>query len=139
MDRLTPEQRSALMSKVRSRDTGPEMAVRRTAHGMGFRYRLNVKDLPGHPDLVFPKFRKAIFVHGCFWHAHEGCKLFRVPSTRPDYWRQKFATNRARDKRVIVELEDRGWRILVVWQCETMDLGTLAAKIRSFLLDEPQG
>lgn len=132
-DRLTPEQRSALMSKVRGRDTAPEMAVRKVAHAMGYRYRLYSKGLPGKPDLVFPRLRKAILVHGCFWHAHEGCKLFRIPSTRPEYWKQKFAVNRSRDKRVIGELEGQGWQVLVVWQCETKNLEALRAKIRSFL------
>lgn len=139
MDRLTPEQRSALMSRVRGRDTAPEMAVRKLAHAMGFRYRLYAKDLPGHPDLVFPRLRKAIFVHGCFWHAHEGCKLFRVPSTRQEFWERKFAANCTRDERVLRELEARGWHVLVVWQCETKDPEALRSRIRSFLSDRPPG
>lgn len=125
------------MSRVRGRDTAPEMAVRKTAHAMGYRYRLYAKDLPGRPDLVFPRLHKAILVHGCFWHGHEGCKLFRVPSTRPEYWVEKFAANRARDARVISELQNRGWEVLVIWQCETKDVEALAAKIRSFLSDKP--
>lgn len=124
-----------MMAKVRGRDTGPEWTVRRMAHSMGFRYRLYVKDLPGRPDLVFPRLRKVILVHGCFWHAHEGCRLFRVPVTRREFWEAKLLSNRERDSRVLCALKELGWRVLVVWQCETTDREALRARIAAFLSD----
>ena len=133
MDRLTPEQRSALMSKVRGRDTAPEMTVRKMAHAMGYRYRLYRKDLPGHPDLVFSRLRKVILVHGCFWHAHEGCKLYRLPSSHREFWEAKFASNKSRDQRVRKALQELGWQVLVVWQCQTKDPATLQNTLLHFL------
>lgn len=115
-DRLTPEQRRLNMSRIRGRDTKPEFAVRRALHSMGFRYRLHVGDLPGRPDLVLPKWRCIVQVHGCFWHGH-GCALFRWPATRQDFWQEKIAGNVRRDRRNEAELMKRGWRVVTVWEC----------------------
>lgn len=115
-DRLTPEQRRLNMSRIRCRDTKPEFAVRRALHSMGFRYRLHVGDLPGRPDLVLPKWRCVVQVHGCFWHGH-GCALFRWPATRQEFWREKIAGNVRRDRRNEAELMERGWRLVTVWEC----------------------
>ena len=135
MDTLTPEQRSKRMSRVRGRDTKPEMLVRRLAHGMGYRYRLHRRDLPGSPDLVFPSRRKVIFVHGCFWHRHlePDCKLARLPKSKLDFWGPKLETNRERDERNVVLLEELGWDVLVIWECQTKNRGQLQARIREFL------
>lgn len=131
-DRLAPEARSRLMSRVRGKDTGPELAVRRAAHAAGFRFRLHRRDLPGTPDLVFPRFKAAIFVHGCFWHGH-GCKKGRLPKSREDYWGPKIAANRARDAVKQAQLEAAGWRVLTIWQCEIGAPEGLAARIAGFL------
>jgi DNA mismatch endonuclease, patch repair protein len=115
-DVLTPEQRRLNMSRIRGRDTKPEWIVRRGLHARGLRFRLHQKDLPGKPDLVFPKHRAVIFVHGCFWHGH-GCHLSKMPSTRPDFWAAKIEANQDRDRRAVSKLEDDKWRILVIWEC----------------------
>lgn len=122
IDRLSVERRSWLMSRIKGRDTTPELKVRRVAHSLGLRFRLHPKNLPGKPDLVFPRWRVAIFVHGCFWHRHEGCKKATMPKSREDFWQTKFERNVERDRRVIRELEASGWRTLVIWQCQTNDL-----------------
>jgi DNA mismatch endonuclease (patch repair protein) len=119
VDRLTPERRSWLMSRVGGKNTTPEIRVRRAAHALGLRFRLHRSDLPGTPDLVFPKRRVALFVHGCFWHRHPGCRKASIPTTRKEYWAEKFRTNVARDIRRTGELEALGWRVVVVWECET--------------------
>jgi DNA mismatch endonuclease (patch repair protein) len=116
MDNLTPEERSKQMSLVRSKDTKPEMRVRRLVHGLGFRYRLHRADLPGKPDLVFPSRRKVIFVHGCFWHGHK-CKLGRMPKTRLDYWQSKIGCNKSRDRQTLRRLRNLGWKCLTIWEC----------------------
>ncbi len=121
------------MSRVRSRDTRPEMIVRRIAHGLGFRYRLHRRDLPGTPDLVFPKYRAVIMVHGCFWHRHPGCKYASTPSTRENYWTKKFQGNVVRDRRNLTALSRLGWRTLVIWECETRDREAVAERIADFL------
>lgn len=131
-DRLDTEARSKLMSKVRGKDTGPELIVRRAAHRLGYRFRLHRRDLPGTPDLVFPRHRSAIFVHGCFWHGH-GCSKGRLPKSRLDYWAPKIEANRLRDKATVRRLEASGWRVLTIWQCETLDSEALAARISAFL------
>ena len=135
MDILTPEQRSERMSRVRGRDTKPEMLVRRLAHGMGYRYRLHRRDLPGSPDLVFPSRMKVIFVHGCFWHRHldPECKLARLPKSKLDFWGPKLETNRERDERNLVLLAELGWDVLVIWECQTNNREQLQARIREFL------
>jgi DNA mismatch endonuclease (patch repair protein) len=118
-DKLSPEARSALMAKVPSKNTVPEIRVRRAAHAMGLRFRLGRRDLPGSPDLVFPRHRLAVFVHGCFWHRHPGCHRASLPSTRPEFWKAKFAKNEARDLAVTTALHAKGWKTLVIWECET--------------------
>ena len=123
-DVLTPEQRRLNMSRVRGKDTLPEMQVRRGLHARGLRYRLQDRQLPGRPDLVFPKHKAVIFVHGCFWHAH-GCSLFRLPRTREEFWREKLAKNRTRDEQALADLNASGWRVLVIWECALRGAGRL--------------
>lgn len=117
-DIVDPKRRSELMAGIRSRNTAPELAVRRIAHRMGLRFRLHRKDLPGRPDLVFPIHRLAVFVHGCFWHRHEGCRRASMPKSRAATWAKKFAANVERDARQQTALRSLGWRVLVVWECE---------------------
>lgn len=138
-DPLTPKERSERMSRVRSKDTSPEMALRRRLHSLGLRYRLHRKDLPGSPDLVFPAKRKVVFVHGCFWHRHLGCGRTRMPRTRQEFWRKKFKENVDRDARNQRALEALGWTSLVVWECEIAsgDAGRAVEKVVEFL--EPGG
>lgn len=116
VDVLTPEQRQLNMSRIRGRDTKPEMLIRRGLHACGFRYRLQDSKLPGRPDLIFPRYRTVIFVHGCFWHGHN-CPLFKPPKTRQDFWSAKIASNRARDQRAEEALLEQGWRIATIWEC----------------------
>ena len=125
--------RSALMARIRGKDTRPELIVRRTAHALGFRFRLHRRDLPGSPDLVFPRLRKAIFVHGCFWHRHPGCPKASTPKTRAEFWASKFATNVERDIRSVVALEELGWKVCVLWECETSNPAMIRRKVKSFL------
>ncbi len=119
--------RSRMMSGIRGKDTKPEMAVRRALFSKGFRYRLHRRDLPGVPDVVLPPRRVAIFVHGCFWHQHEGCSNAKLPSTRPEFWKTKLEGNVARDKRAREALLALGWRVLVVWECAVRDREVLSA------------
>jgi DNA mismatch endonuclease (patch repair protein) len=134
-DTLTKEERSIRMSLIRGKGTGPEMTVRRIVHGLGYRYRLHGRKLPGKPDLVFGKRKKVVFVHGCFWHRHSdsNCKLARVPKTRLDFWIPKLNGNRDRDVRNRRLLEADGWGILVIWECELVDKNALSRKIEAFL------
>lgn len=134
-DKLTPERRSANMSRIRSRDTSPELAVRRAAHALGYRFRLHRKDLPGKPDLVFPGRKAVIFVHGCFWHQHAdpACVNGRRPKSRPEYWDPKLDGNIARDARRRAELEAAGWNVLTLWECEIERAADLPAKLQTFL------
>ena len=125
--------RSALMRRVRGRNTTPERVVRRTAHALGYRFRLHRRDLPGTPDLTFPRLRKAVFVHGCFWHRHAGCSRTTSPKTRASYWRDKFEQNVERDRRNAAALQALGWEVLVVWECETFDRAGLLAILSRFL------
>jgi DNA mismatch endonuclease (patch repair protein) len=118
MDRLDPQARSRLMSKVRGKNTKPELAVRTYLHAMGLRFRLHDATLPGRPDLILKSRRAVVFVHGCFWHGHVGCRKARVPKTRAEFWKSKMDTNAARDRRSIRKLRSMGWRVFVVWQCE---------------------
>jgi DNA mismatch endonuclease (patch repair protein) len=113
-----PETRSYNMGQISGKDTKPEMIVRRFLHSNGFRYRLHVKNLPGKPDLVLPKYNSVIFVHGCFWHAHENCKYFRIPKTRTKWWKEKLYGNKERDEKNIRQLKEVGWNVIVVWECE---------------------
>ena len=116
-DILTPLERSVLMGRIRGGDTKPELFVRRALHALGYRFRVHVRSLPGTPDVVFPRRRKAVFVHGCFWHRH-GCGKTYTPKSRKQFWQTKFATNVARDKRAQERLARNGWRIFVAWECE---------------------
>ena len=120
------------MQAIRSKDTKPELAIRKLIHGLGYRYRLHRKDLPGKPDLVFPSREKTIFVHGCFWHYH-GCKRGRMPKSKLDYWQPKLEGNRERDKQHMNELKALGWKVLVIWECEVNDVKKLKRRIRRFL------
>lgn len=133
VDRLTPEARSRLMAAVGGKDTAPELAVRRMLHAMGYRFRLHRRDLPGTPDIVLPRHGKAIFVHGCFWHGHEGCRLGRPSKSRVEYWGPKIAANRARDARKAAALRRAGWSVATVWECETRQMNKLSARLRRFL------
>lgn len=130
MDRYTRQKRSALMSKVRGKDTKPEKLVRSMLHRMGFRFRLHRKDLPGRPDIVLPKHRTVVFVHGCFWHRHPGCKKTSFPQTNTRFWEAKLAGNMDRDARNMEELARLGWKVIVVWECELKDVDALSARLR---------
>lgn len=121
------------MARVRSRDTKPEMMVRRLVHAMGYRYRLHAKDLPGKPDLVFRSREKVVFIHGCFWHRHAGCALARLPKSRQDFWLPKLDANRQRDANNERALRDAGWDVLTIWECELGDIAQLKTRIRGFL------
>lgn len=122
-----PLTRSEVMSRVRGRDTKPEVALRRALHAAGLRYRLQARELPGRPDIVFRPARLAIFVHGCFWHRHPGCTHARTPKSRLDFWEPKLAGNVERDRRHAEQLEAAGWRVMIVWECETRDPGRIAS------------
>ena len=115
-DVVTPAVRSRMMAGIRAKNTKPELIVRRALHRRGFRFRLHAKQLPGRPDLVLPRFRSAVFVHGCFWHGHD-CPLFKWPKTRPDFWQEKIHRNRENDARHLDELIRQGWRVATVWEC----------------------
>jgi DNA mismatch endonuclease (patch repair protein) len=139
MDILAPEQRSSLMSRIRGKDTGPEMKVRRLAHALGVRFRLHRRDLPGSPDLVFPSHRKVIFVHGCYWHRHQGCRYAYSPKSNATFWQSKFEGNVIRDRRAIDSLEALGWDVLVIWECETQNMETLRLRLLEFLKKNERG
>lgn len=134
-DTLTPSARSERMSLVRGRDTKPEWVVRRLIHGLGYRYRLQARDLPGRPDIVFRKRKKAIFVHGCFWHRHPdpACKLARLPKTRLDFWLPKLEDNRQRDIANVERLMAMGWQVLLVWECELRNREQLRNILQRFI------
>jgi DNA mismatch endonuclease (patch repair protein) len=133
MDRLSPRERSAMMQRVRSRDSGPEMIVRRLVHAMGYRYRLHAAHLPGRPDLVLSVRGKVVFVHGCFWHQHPRCPKSARPRSNMNFWRRKLDANVARDRRNITELQARGWQTLVIWECELRDPDRVGLRLRKFL------
>ena len=133
VDTVSTEERSRIMSRIRSMDTKPEMAVRRILHGLGYRYRLHRSDLPGRPDLTFPSRRKVIFVNGCFWHNHQGCEMARIPSSNRDYWQTKFEKNRSRDKRNLALLKRVGWTPFTIWECELSKPAALTEKMIAFL------
>lgn len=134
-DRLTPEQRSFNMGQVRGRDTKPEMVVRRALHGLGFRFRLHRRDLPGRPDIALPKWKTVVFVHGCFWHGH-GCELFRWPATRPEFWKTKIAGNVQRDREAVQRLLADGWRVVTIWECAIKGKARLAPEALAKALGE---
>lgn len=124
------------MRSIKGRDTGPEMLVRRTVHGMGYRYRLHRKELPGKPDLVFPSRKKAIFVHGCFWHGHDCKRGARTPKSNRTYWETKISRNRERDEQARKALQQDGWLVLIIWECEMKDQQFLSRRLRRFLDSE---
>lgn len=121
-EKKAPLTRSQMMAGIRSADTKPELVLRKALHAVGYRFRLHVRSLPGCPDIVLRKHRCAVFVHGCFWHGHEGCSNFRIPKTRPEFWSAKIESNRDRDRRSIKALLDADWRVLVVWECATRSI-----------------
>ena len=123
--------RSRNMAAIRGKDTAPELAVRRILHAMGLRFRLHRKDLPGRPDIVLPKHRTVVFVHGCFWHRHEDCRYTTTPKTRQEFWQAKFAANVERDRRNRTDLQQLGWRVIVVWECELKMHNKLVARLTS--------
>ena len=129
MDILSKQKRSWNMSRIRGKDTRPEVHVRSLLHRLGYRFRLHRKDLPGKPDIVLPKYRTAIFVHGCFWHRHEGCRKAYNPKSRRDFWEEKFRQNIARDKKNINLLEENDWKVFIIWECEINDESRLSKKL----------
>jgi DNA mismatch endonuclease (patch repair protein) len=133
VDHVDQAKRSLIMAAVHSKNTKPELVVRKLVFGMGYRYRLHSAKLPGKPDLVFPGRHKLIFVHGCFWHRHKGCRYATSPKTRVDFWEAKFDANVARDKRTNRELKELGWSVLTVWQCQLKEPEKLARKLNDFL------
>lgn len=133
MDRIDALRRSENMRRIRGKDTLPEIAVRKAAHAVGLRFRLHRKDLPGRPDIVMPSRRLALFVHGCFWHRHQGCRNCTRPATRPDFWAAKFDANVARDRHTTEALEALGWRVAVIWECETRDDHALQQRLREIV------
>lgn len=139
MDTIDKARRSWVMSRVRSKDTVPELAVRRLVFAMGFRYRLHGRHLPGTPDLVFAGRKKVIFVHGCFWHRHTGCKLARMPKSRLEFWMPKLERNRERDREEVKALRAIGWKSLVVWECQLSKESVLRGRLRRFLEGEVPG
>jgi len=126
VDMVTTERRSEIMGRIRSTNTSPEIRVRRVAHALGLRFRLHRRDLPGKPDLVFPGHRSVVFVHGCYWHQHPGCKRGQLPKSAQDFWRDKFTTNLLRDARNEATLRESGWNVIVIWECETKNDETIS-------------
>ena len=139
MDVFSREKRSKIMSRVGGKNTKPEVIVRSLLHNMGYRFRLHRKDLPGKPDITLPKYKKIIFVHGCFWHGHKNCPRSKRPTTNESFWNEKLDKNIARDKLNIDNLIEAGWDVFVIWTCEVKDLDKLKNKLLSFLENTPHG
>ena len=138
-DIVDKQTRSRMMAGIKGKDTKPELVLRRALHARGFRYRLHSKNVPGRPDLVFPKHHAIVFVHGCFWHRHEGCRYTTTPSTRPEFWQAKFDANVIRDAAIRDELIEAGWRVATVWECSLRKTDQLAATVgllRTWLLSD---
>ena len=133
MDRISKQHRSWNMSRIRGRNTKPELVVRSLLHRMGYRFRLHRRDLPGRPDVVLPRHRTAVLIHGCFWHRHAGCKFAYTPKSRPQFWGRKFEGNQHRDQVVRQELARLGWNVVVVWECEVRDLVRLAKRLSGLI------
>lgn len=133
VDSVDQATRSAIMSRIRGKNTRPELIVRQLAFAAGYRYRLHVRSLPGSPDLVFSSRKKVILVHGCFWHRHDGCPAARIPKTRVEFWSDKLNGNKARDERIRQELILAGWEVMVIWECQLSDLAILEERLRCFL------
>jgi len=138
MDIFTPEKRSEIMSKIRAKNTKPEILVRKFLYSKGFRYRLNVANLPGRPDIVINKYQIAIFIHGCFWHGHKNCKLFKYPKTNSEFWKAKIKSNRIRDLKNYNKLEHKNWNVIVIWGCELkpLKIDDTLKKTYDYLLDK---
>jgi DNA mismatch endonuclease, patch repair protein len=132
-DRLSNEHRSWNMSRIRGKDTKPERLVRSLLHRMGYRFRLHVVGLPGRPDVVLPRLRTVVFVHGCFWHRHDGCLKASTPKSRVDFWQKKFGANLVRDAKAVTALSAMGWRVITVWECEVADMPGLRCRLRAAL------
>jgi DNA mismatch endonuclease (patch repair protein) len=132
-DHLSKIQRSANMRAVRGRNTRPEIRIRQMLHGLGYRFRLHQSDLPGKPDIVLPRLRKAIYVHGCFWHQHKGCRRATVPQSNRAFWRKKLSRNAVRDSKQLSLIRKRGWRAMVVWECQLKREDRLKSTIERFL------
>lgn len=132
-DTFSAEERSRIMAKIHGKDTRPEKIVRSLIHRLGYRFRLHRVDLPGKPDIVLPRLRKVIFVHGCFWHGHKGCKRAKRPATNTEFWNKKIDRNIERDKQNLSDLENAGWKCLVIWGCELRDLDKMSKIIKKFL------
>ncbi len=132
-DIVSLSKRKEMMSSVKQRHTKPEITVRKLLHRLGYRFRLHSKKLPGTPDIVLPKYKSVIFVHGCFWHQHEGCRKARRPTSNVEFWNEKLDKNIKRDKRKESELKDLGWKVLTIWDCEIKDESSLIEKIKLFL------
>ena len=128
------EQRSRNMSAIKSKNTKPEIAVRKLLHSMGYRFRLHRKDLPGSPDIVLPKYKTVIFVHGCFWHRHKNCKYASTPKTRKEFWENKFNSNKKRDQKIQKEIIDLGWKFIIIWECEARNIQPLEEKLKGYLI-----
>lgn len=133
MDCHTPEQRKRNMAAIKSKNTKPEILVRRLLHSMGYRFRLHAKNLPGKPDIVLPKYKTVIFVNGCFWHRHEGCKYASTPTSNVDFWNAKFKENTSRDSQKNALLKEAGWKVIVVWTCEIKNIDILKTRLHSLL------
>ena len=136
VDHLTKEKRSWNMSRIRSGNTKPELLVRSLLHRMGYRFRLHQKDLPGKPDIVLPKYKTVIFVHGCFWHRHENCKYAYMPKSRQKFWNNKFKTNIERDKKVNQQLKNLGWKVNIIWECELSDVKAVKKKLDNYFRND---
>ena len=132
MDHFSATKRSEIMSRVKGTDTSVEILVRQLLHSLGYRFKLHARDLPGKPDIVLPKHRSVVFVHGCFWHGHKACRRAGIPKTNREFWTRKIEGNIDRDKRCVRELRELGWKVLVVWQCQTKDLTKLERRITTF-------
>ena len=133
VDTVTPDVRSSIMARIKSKGMKPEMRVRRLLHGLGYRYRLHKSDLPGRPDLVFASRRKVVFVNGCFWHFHSNCSHVRIPASNRDYWLTKLNRNRSRDERNLALLEENGWGVMTIWECELRDMVETEIRLTTFL------
>ncbi len=131
-DRLTRSTRSALMSRVKSQHTAPEMLVRKAAYALGYRFRLHCQELPGCPDLVFRRYQAVVFVHGCFWHGHRSCRRSARPTSNVSFWNQKLDANEKRDRRNVRKLRALGWRVLTIWECQTHDLDLIRRRLSEF-------
>jgi DNA mismatch endonuclease (patch repair protein) len=135
MDTLTPEMRSWNMSRIRGKDTKPELFIRSLLHAMGYRFRLKNANIPGKPDIILPRYKAVVFVHGCFWHRHKDCKYAYTPKSRIDFWQKKFEANVQRDQEISEQLKQLGWHQLIIWECEIKNIENLKKKIKAFFRD----